>query len=83
MVPVPLKPANFKANSVLSCVFPSSSQQLQDLKIWAMPTVVEIQTAIKSFIQGEPVESQALQPVIDPDMQLLETETARSQSSSQ
>lgn len=58
-VPVPLQPANFKANSVLSCVFPSSSQQLQDLKIWAMPTLVEIQTAVKSFIQGDPVESQA------------------------
>lgn len=28
-----LKLANFQANSVLSCFFPSSSQQLQDLKI--------------------------------------------------
>lgn len=49
-----------KLTSVLSCVFPSSSQQqLQDLKIRAMPTVAEIQTATKSPVQGGPVESQA------------------------
>ena len=36
MVPVP--PSDVKANSVLLCFFPSSSQQLQDLKIQALST---------------------------------------------
>lgn len=56
MVPVPLPPADVKANSVMSCFFPSSSQQLQDLKFQALSTKRNYkQMLFKPFIQRSPV----------------------------
>lgn len=62
MVPVPLPPSDVKANSVLLCFFPSSSQQLQDLKIQALSTKRETQTAVQVIhpallLEVKPVES--------------------------
>lgn len=50
MVPVPLPPADVKANSVVM-FFPSSSQQLQDPKRQALSPKTELQTAVIQAIR--------------------------------